>query len=197
MSDHFQEQPKLGPYHHPHTHVEEVSWSKLGEMLIELAEKINQNYRPEIIVGIAKGGVIPAIYLSSAYLLDFFPIKLSSRHNEQIVSDIPIWHVYPTDHVRGKKVLLVDDICVAGRTLHMASEELARRGVSEIRTATLAIHSGSVRPDYFVLETDALIVWPWDRDTLAENGTWSINREYKEEMDEVPGYKPGPSPARK
>lgn len=89
----------------------------------------------------------------------------------------------------------MDDICVAGRTLSMASEELTRRGAREVRTATLAVHLGSVRPDYFALETRALIVWPWDRDTFAKDGTWLINREYKVEMDKIEGYVPGPSPA--
>ena len=191
-----QQERALDPYHHEHRHVEEVPWSRLGDLLIDLAEKIRRDFQPEIVVGIAKGGVVPAVYLSSAYLLDFLPIKLSSRHDEQIVSGTPVWHVYPTDEVMGKKVLLVDDICVAGRTLGMAAEELARRGALAVRTATLAVHHGSMRPDYYVLDTDSLIVWPWDRDVLAPDGKWSINAEYTDEMDEVPGYVPGPSPAK-
>ncbi len=191
------ENSKLDPYHHFHDQVEDISWSRLGGLLVEFAEKIGQNYRPDVIVGIAKGGLIPAVYLCSVFQLDLFPIKLSSRHNEQVVSDMPTWYVYPTDHVAEKKVLLVDDICVAGRTFEMATKELIHRGASHIRTASLAIHRGSVKPDFFILETDALIVWPWDRDVLSVDGTWSINKEYKHEMDQVDGYQPGPSPARK
>jgi uncharacterized protein len=185
----------LDPYHHEHTGVEEIPWSRLAQLLPKLAQKIRGDWQPEIVVGIAKGGVIPAAYLSSVFRLDFFPIKLSSRHNEEIVSAEPQWHLRPGPYVRGKKVLLVDDICVAGRTFHLAVAAVVELGASEVRTATLAIHSKSWRPHYHLLETDALIVWPWDRDTLSAEGTWYLNPEYAAEMNKVPGYVPGPSPA--
>jgi hypoxanthine phosphoribosyltransferase len=187
---------QLDPYHHKHPIVEEIPWSRLGKLLIQLAIKIRSSYNPEVVVGIAKGGVIPAVFLSSAYLLDFFPIKLSSRHNEQIISDNPVWHVYPTGALKAKKVLLVDDICAAGRTMEAAKKEIMKSNAKEICTAALAVHENSVKPDYFILKTDALIVWPWDRDVLSGNDTWSINPEYMEEMTKITGYIPGPSPAR-
>ena len=74
----------LDPYHHEHTGVEEIRWSRLAHLLPKLAQKIRGDWQPEIVVGIAKGGVIPAAYLSSVFRLDFFPIKLSSRHNEEM-----------------------------------------------------------------------------------------------------------------
>ena len=185
----------LDPYHHEHIGVEEVPWSRLAQWLPSLARKIRNDWDPEVVVGIAKGGVIPAVYLSSAFRLDFFPIKLSSRHNEEVISREPQWHVRPGPYVRGKRVLLVDDICVAGRTFRLANAELRAVGASEVRTATLAIHSISLRPDYYMFETDALIVWPWDRDNLSAEGTWHINPEYAAEMHKVAGYVPSPSPA--
>ena len=102
-----------------------------------------------MVVGIAKGGVIPAVYLSSVFRLDFFPIKSSSRHNEEITTREPQWHVRPGPYVRGKKVLLVDDIRVAGRTFRLANAKLAELVASEVRTVTLAIHSKSWKPNYF------------------------------------------------
>ena len=186
----------IDPYDHKHTHVEEIPWSRLGCLLIQLAELIRRDWRPEVIVGIAKGGVIPAAFLSSVFRVDFFPIKLSSRKNEEIVREEPKWFVYPTEAVRDKKVLLVDDIIVAGRTVDLAVEELTKLGAEEIRTATIAVHNDSVRPDYFALSTDALIVWPWDRDCFIDEETWAINPDYMAEMQRIPDYEPGPSPAR-
>ncbi len=180
-----QSPPLLDPYHHVHRGVAEISWSRLGELLAGLAGLINRDFRPELVVGVAKGGVIPGVFLSSAYLVDFFPIKLSSRHNEQVVSETPSWYIYPTEHVRDRAVLLVDDICVAGRTLRLAAAELLRQGAREVRSATIAVHEGSVRPDYFALQTNDLIVWPWDRDVLAPDGRWSLSPEYRAEWDEI------------
>lgn len=181
---------------HEHTRVEEFPWSRVGHLLIELAEVIRRDWQPEAVVGIAKGGVIPAVFLSSAFGVDFFPIKLSSRRNEEVVRDEPKWLVLPTEDVRGKKVLLVDHIICTGRTMRMAVHELERIGVKKCRTATLAAHGDSVLPDYVGLVTDALIVWPWDRDRFADDGTWEIHPEYLREMQQIPDYEPGPSPAR-
>jgi len=186
----------IDPYDHEHTHVEEIPWSRLGGILIQLAELVWRDWRPEVVVGIAKGGVIPAAFLSSAFRVDLFPIKLSSRHNEEVVCKEPKWFVFPTDAVRHKRVLLVDDISVAGRTVRLALDELTKLGAKECRTATIAVHHDSVRPDYFVFSTSALIVWPWDRDNPTEEGTWLVNPEYMAEMKRVPDYNPGPSPAR-
>lgn len=186
----------LDPYHHDHSGVEEIPWSRLGGMMTDLVDQIRKRFRPELVVGIAKGGVIPAVYASSAFSVDFLPIKLSSRHNEQVVSQIPIWHVHPTDRVRDHRVLLVDDICVAGRTLGLASDALRERGVADLMTATLTVHPGGHRPDFFALETDKLVVWPWDRDQIQADGTWIINPEYLEEMLTIEDYSPPPAPAR-
>jgi hypoxanthine phosphoribosyltransferase len=185
----------LDPYDHAHSHVEEVTWSRLGKMLVDLADSIRRHFRPEVVVGIAKGGVIPAVYLGSAFRVDFFPVKVSSRHNEEIVSQQPEWFVRPTPHVQGKDVLIVDDISVAGRTLKLVAEATAECGARTIRTACLAAHKGSVMPDFVAIVTDALIVWPWDRDMLTPDGGWALNPEYLEQMKEIPGYVPGPSPA--
>lgn len=163
----------------------EISWQRLGEVMKEMAVAIGSDWKPDLVVGIAKGGVIPAAFLSSALMIDFFPIKLSSRHNERIVSEEPVWHVHPTAAVRGKKVLLVDDICVAGRTFDRAKKELERLGAAEVRTAAIAVHQDSVRPGYMAIVTDDLVVWPWDREVLAGDGEWTLNPEYAEEIKKV------------
>ncbi len=172
----------LDPYDHEHAGVLELTWPRVGVIFATMAETIGKDWRPDLVIGIAKGGVIPGVFLSSAFRVDFFPIKLSSRHNEQIIRVEPEWYVYPTAHVRGKKILLVDDICIAGRTLGRAVHELEQRGAGEIRTAAIAVHNDSVRPDYVGITTDDCIIWPWDRNILTKDGRWEINPEYLEEM---------------
>lgn len=174
----------IDPYKHHHSQVENISWARLGQLLIQLTEKIRSDWQPEIIVGIAKGGVIPASFISSALQLNFFPIRLSSRDNEKVIHQEPVWYVYPTAAVKNKKVLLADDICVAGRTLTMAKKQILKLKAKEVRTATIAIHKKSMRPDYVVLESDALIIWPWDRD-IFNGKKWLMNPEYLEELQEI------------
>ena len=116
----------MDPYKHEHTGTIELSWAQLGDILTAMAETIGEEWRPDIVIGIAKGGVVPGIFLSSAFLVDFFPIKLSSRHNEQVVGEEPEWYVRPTEHVKGKKVLLVDDICIARQDIWQGSSGIER-----------------------------------------------------------------------
>ena len=179
----------LHPYAHRHMGIEEITWLRLGRLLTNAAKAIRKGeWAPELVVGIAKGGVIPAVFLSSAFQVDFFPIKLSSRHNEKTVHQQPVWYVYPTDQVRDKSVLLVDDICVAGRTFEMAKEELQKHGPREIRTFAVAAHKGSVQPDYVALVRDALVIWPWDKYAFTKTGKWRTNPEYATEINKIESY---------
>ena len=174
----------LDTHHHAHTNIYNMTWTNFGRLCQELAMKICREYEPDVVVGIAKGGALVGVCLSSALRLDFFPIKLSSRHNEEIIRDEPKWFVPPTEDVAEKRVLLVDDICVSMRTLTLARTAILSKGAREVRTATLMVHGGSARPDWYVLDTDALILVPWDLKVIRK-GEWVINPEFQEELDRM------------
>jgi hypothetical protein len=174
----------LHTYYHLHEGVYAMTWEDFGHLCRELAMKIWPEYKPDVIVGIAKGGVLVGSCLSSAMRRDFFPIKLSSRHNERVVREEPAWFVLPTDDLAGKRVLLVDDISVTMRTLDLARKAIMARGAGEVRTAALMIHGGSVRPDWYALDTDALILVPWDLEVI-EGSRWILNPELQEELDKM------------
>ena len=171
-------------YKHEHKGIMDLGWEGLGEALKELAAIIARDFRPDVVVGIAKGGVVPAVFLSSAFLVEFLPIKLSSRRNEVVVHDEPVWFVRPTPDIKGRHILLVDDISVAGRTLAMAKSELLTIGAAEVRTATLAVHLGSARPDYYAIETDDCILFPWDKQVL-DGLEWIMNPELQEQIEKL------------
>jgi hypoxanthine phosphoribosyltransferase len=168
-------------YSHRHTGVAEITWQRFGEMCKALASKV-VSYDPEVVIGIAKGGVLPAAVLASMLGREFYPIRLSRRHDDRLVRDEPAILVGMPDSVAGKRVLIVDDISVTGRTLHLAAEQAEILHASATRTASLFIHSSSYRPDYFVLETDALIVNPWDR-LVLKDGQFVVHPEYQQELD--------------
>jgi hypoxanthine phosphoribosyltransferase len=170
----------LHTHDHSHSEVHDLGWEGFGRRARELAELVRADFAPGAVVGIAKGGVLPAVVLSSAFGLDFYPIRLSTRVNERVVRQTPELLVPPTGHLAGRRVLLVDDICISGRTLELAGEAIRRVGAIEVRTAVLAVHKGSRRPDWWALETDALILMPWDRDVLSSDG-WVLNPEYREQ----------------
>lgn len=178
-------------YDHHHMAVTEIAWPRLGELCKKLALAV-ATYDPAIIVGVAKGGVIPAAILASLLRREFYPVRLSRRLDDRVVREQPALLTPMPEAIGGKRILVIDDITVTGETLELAVREARRLSASEVKTATLFVHGGSYRPDYFVLETDDLIVNPWDHFVL-EDGQFIVNPEYQSELDEVQARSRGES----
>ncbi|MEW6722562.1 MAG: phosphoribosyltransferase [Candidatus Micrarchaeota archaeon] len=141
-----------------------ISWEATIEYCEQLAGKVD-DFRPQVIVGLSRGGLVPARILSDVLgvhqvmvLGVKFYKKMGETHDfPQIVQEIN------TD-LDGKDVLIVDDVADTGRSLLVAKDYLKRRGAGEIRVATIHYKPNSVyRPDYFVHMTSAWIAYPWER----------------------------------
>jgi uncharacterized protein len=79
-------------------------------------------------------------------------------------SDFPRITQELTMDLTGRRVLIVDDVADTGRSLMVAKDYLQRKGVKEIKIATIHYKPNSVfKPDYFVASTTAWIVYPWER----------------------------------
>ena len=77
-----------------------------------LVNKIaNSNVKYDIIVGITKGGLIPAVHLANVFNVPFAPLQWSTKG----VRDSSNQHLICS---KGKNVLLVDDILDNGDTMH-------------------------------------------------------------------------------
>ena len=157
--------------------VEPVSWSRFEELTRELALRVVP-YAPEIILGIARGGLFPAVMLSFLLRREMYPIRLSRRHDDRVVRERPEWLVPPPDVMAERRVLIVDEIASSGETLWIAAEAVRGMGAAEVRTAALYAHSwADPEPDYVVMVSDALIINPWDR-WILENGKIVPHPEY-------------------
>jgi hypoxanthine phosphoribosyltransferase len=140
-------------------------WDEIYDLLLKLARKIvDDNYKPDLIVGIARGGWIVARILS-----DLLDIKEIGNIRVEFYEDILLTRSRPcitqeiSVEVRGKKVLLCDDVADTGKSLKVAADHLRSKGVSELKISTLHLKPKSiVRPDYYVLETAAWIIYPWE-----------------------------------
>ncbi len=156
--------------------VEPVSWERFEQLVRILAEQI-ESFEPQLILGIARGGLFPATMLSFILRREFYPIRLTRRLHDTVVREKPTWLVRPPEKVVGRRVLLVDEIADSGVTLELAADEVRRLGASAVRTATLYAHTwAEPRPDYVALTSDALILNPWDREVLVE-GQWATHPE--------------------
>ena len=165
-------------YDHDHEGEINIAWEEFDSLCRTLA-MMASSYDPQVIVGIAKGGVLPATVVASLLRREFYPIRISRRHNDQVVRDTPEILQGPPPAIRGLRVLLVDDIVATGETMDLARKACLAQGASQVRTASLCSHSFGQRPDYVALVSDALIVFPWDREIL-ERGQFVPHPEYEE-----------------
>jgi uncharacterized protein len=157
-----------------------ITWEELGSMCGALALQVAL-FDPEVVIGIAKGGVIPGATVASVLRREFYPIRLSRRYGDERVREHPAVLIGPpAQAVKGKRVLVIDEITLTGETLQLAVDLLCQAGATEVRTATLYVRSDSWRPDYFVLESDALIINPWNYQVL-QDGEWVVHPEYQSE----------------
>lgn len=158
-----------------------LTWDVFGELCRALAVKVAQSgYAPEIVVGIAKAGVIPGAVVASMLRCDFFSMKISRDTDDGKIRSRPkIIQAAPREAI-GKRVLIVDEITTSGDTLRMATNALRQVGPAEIRTATNFVKLGSFKPDYYALETESTVVFPWDRELVSEAGDLVANPFYRE-----------------
>jgi hypoxanthine phosphoribosyltransferase len=160
----------------------EVSWELFGELCRALALRVYREYDPDLIVGIATAGVIPAAVIADILQVDFHSIKISRRADRQRVSATPVLYSAAPVQAAGKRVLLVDEITTSGETIRLALASLREVVPAEIRTATCFSRPSGYRPDFHALETDDMIVFPWDRQ-IIEEGQFVVNPTYRGSID--------------
>jgi hypothetical protein len=163
----------------PETEVLELGWEFFGELCRVLAVKVAASgYRPELVVGIAKAGVIPGAIVASILRCDFYSLKISRDAGGTRVRARPrIFSAAPAE-AAGRRVLVVDEICTSGETLRIALNAMRQVNPAELRTATSLVKQGGYRPDFYSLETDATVIFPWDRQVVDDAGEVVTNPLY-------------------
>lgn len=155
----------------------EVDWALFGELSRALAVKVDRDWDPDLVVGIATAGVIPGATVAAILDVEFHSMLISRRYHAETVRDTPaVFGQVPTV-VRSARVLVVDETCDSGATLRLAVAAMVNAGAAEVRTA-VSFRTGAYRPTYHALETDSAIVLPWDREILVD-GALVLNPLYE------------------
>lgn len=114
---------------------------QVKKRIIELAQEFNFLYEGESLhlVGILKGSVFflceLAKHLTMPVTIDF--MKASSYGDGTVSSGKVSITLDLTDDIKGKNVLIVEDIIDTGRTLKFLKEDLQKRGPKSLRICTL------------------------------------------------------------
>ncbi|MBS7658814.1 MAG: phosphoribosyltransferase [Candidatus Bathyarchaeia archaeon] len=141
-------------------------WNDIYEMCIKLADKIKKSgFFPDLIIGVARGGWIPARILSdllensnvASVRVEFYVDIAKTSHSPKITQGVSV-------SLTGRKILVVDDVADTGKSLKAVIDYLYNLGAKEVKTATLHYKPKSIiKPDFYIEETDAWIVYPHER----------------------------------
>ena len=125
------------------------------------------DWSPEHLIGIGRGGLIPAVYLSHASGLPMLAVDYSSQAEDLAIDAIQRL----AERTRaGERLLFIDDINDSGRTIGHLRDMLARAGAKpgSVRFATLIDNVGSAQTvDYRARTIDRAVtkdwfVFPWE-----------------------------------
>ena len=141
-----------------------VTWDALEDLVKQLADQVGAGH--DVLLAITRGGLVPAGML--AYLLGHRDILVAAvvfydDHGQP--GDRPAFLQFPSDPLlRGKRVLIVDEVWDTGTTIEAVVERVRLAGGTP---TTAVLHYkphrskvGSV-PDHHVVSTDAWVVYPF------------------------------------
>ena len=142
---------------------EAPNWDEIYNICLNLAFMIiDSKFKPDLIAGVARGGWIPARLLSdfldnpnvANVKVEFYIGIYKTKEKPVITQDIQV-------PVRGKKVLLVDDVADTGKSLKLVKDRLLELGASEVKVACMYYKPWSIlKPDFYVRETEAWVIFP-------------------------------------
>jgi hypoxanthine phosphoribosyltransferase len=140
----------------------------------EIAKAIKASgWAPDYIVGIVRGGSVPAVYLSHKLKVPVVMVSWSTRDTTIFGKESNCW--IPEDIHAGKKVLVVDDIVDGGDTIRELlddwNESTAGLGdlpVDNLRVAAMYYNTAQdVKVDFYHREIDRnedprWVIFPWE-----------------------------------
>ena len=147
-----------------------VSWRDVEHQVQELVRQMHLDaWNPDYVVGITRGGLVPANLISQYLDCTMHTLKVSLRGDEQDCES-NFW--MPEDATQGRNILIVDDINDSGATLNWIRDDWGSEigWGNNVRVAVLYDNESSDSihtPDYAAENINKAadpcwIVFPWE-----------------------------------
>jgi hypoxanthine phosphoribosyltransferase len=142
-----------------------VTWDELDRLVGRLAEQL-RGQQFDVMLAITRGGMVPAGMLAYRLRLRDILVAAVEYYDERgQPAPRPTFFQFPADPLlRGKRVLIVDEVWDSGTTIHAVTERVRQAGGSPV---TAVLHykpeNSTVpdRPDVHAVETDHWVVYPF------------------------------------
>ncbi len=141
-----------------------LSWEQFDELVQKLAGAIGASgFEPDVLLGITRGGLVPLAILGEQ-MGKKNVATISARSYDGVEQGELRVTALPDIDLRGKKVLLVDEITDTGETFRRIAQLVRERyEPAELKTAVVVVNTAhcSHMPDYSVMQTQEWVVFPW------------------------------------
>jgi hypoxanthine phosphoribosyltransferase len=145
-----------------------ISWTDVGRMVGSLLTRLPRDF--DNILVITRGGMVPACLISERTgVRNILCAAVIFYEGSEQRYEQPMFVQFPDDHhVKGRRVLVIDDVWDSGSTIVAVRDRLRAAGAS-VEVCVLhwkPTHSRfpADKPDYYAEQTDGWIVYPWDPD---------------------------------
>jgi len=152
-----------------------LTWADVRAMVDTLAARVRADRLPDVLVGVIRGGMIPAVLLS--HLLGVRGVRavevvhtLDDTVNAEKSGTPQVVNAATLADLTGRDVLLVDDIAGSGDTLACTVGLLHAAGAKTVRTAFLTVNRANWRRPqnpaevvtYLGDQVDSWVIFPWE-----------------------------------
>lgn len=162
----------------PTREILEVDWAFFGELCRALALHVARGYSPDLVIGIAKAGVVPAAIVATMLQQELATMVIARTGHV----GVPTLVAGPPPIVAGRRVLVVDETCDSGDTMKLALNTILAAQPAEVRTA-VSFMTGKYRPDFHAFETEKAIILPWDREVVVD-GQLRVRPDLQQWLDD-------------
>lgn len=144
-----------------------LTWELNGQACRELAQLVRDDgFIPDIILGIARGGLIPAgalAYGLGCKMLISLNVEFYTGVGETLAEPVMLPSLLESSGLNDQRVLVVDDVADSGKTLKLVDDYCKQQGrVAEVRNAVIYRKPHTITlPDYCWRTTDKWISFPW------------------------------------
>lgn len=152
-----------------------LTWDDIGAAMQALAKQVTSGGVPQAVVGIVRGGMVPAVWLAHRLgIRDVRTVEVTRTTGDGIHADktpLPtVRNPASLGDLTGLDVLLVDDIAGSGTTLTKTADLLRDLGPARVRTAVLCVNRANWTQeadpdrviDHIASLNDTWIVFPWE-----------------------------------
>ena len=132
-----------------------MNWDEFDKEIQALQSRID--WTPDIIVGIVRGGLVPARLLSTELnVKEMYALTVKKVGDERkVMSEV-------LEDLRDKEILLVEDMLETGKSLMVAKEYLESKG-AEVKTACLyTMPQSEIVPDFSLKQVNEVVHFPWE-----------------------------------